>query len=172
MRKAGYLLGILLAVLCLRPAPAAASELTVEQKGDRISISGSFSYEVIPADDETEIPAGYEETRLTLYGTEVTAYVPTDGEEDFFLLYCRTEEGISGFYQYDRQEKTLQRYHGTLGKDGDRRQGEQTPAEEYNDKIMLMAGITAVACGAVILLLIGVIKLFLKMRKENDDFFY
>ena len=45
-------------------------------------------------------------------------------------------------------------------------------AEEYNDKIMLMAGITAVACGAVILLLIGVIKLFLKMRKENDDFFY
>ena len=45
-------------------------------------------------------------------------------------------------------------------------------AQEYHDQILLMAAVTAVACAAAVIALAAVIRLQLKLRKENEDYFY
>ena len=56
-------------------------------------------------------PTGYEETILYVDGVQVKAYVKRDApESEFFVLVLEDEWGNSGYYRYDREHQTLQRY--------------------------------------------------------------
>jgi len=71
----------------------------------------SGSYTILEADATVEIPEGYKEGTLIISGVSITAYLPVDHEEsEFILVYAMNEFQEAGFYQYDRVEKTMQRY--------------------------------------------------------------
>lgn len=56
-------------------------------------------------------PTGYEETVLYVDGVQTKAYVKRDApESDFFVLVLEDEFGNSGYYRYDREQSTVQRF--------------------------------------------------------------
>lgn len=57
----------------------------------------------------TEIPNGYELTTIEINGEKITAYA--NDSKDFVLIYgINIATGNKGFYQYDKEEQTFQRY--------------------------------------------------------------
>lgn len=86
-------------------------EINVYEKDGTIYMKNSFTYQVVKVEDESVVPKGYEKTKLLFNGVKVTAYTRTDDwEETFVLIYAKTEKGKPGFYTYDREEETMQRY--------------------------------------------------------------
>jgi len=136
-------------------------------------ISGSFSYEIVTNADESQLPSGYTKTKLILYGVSVPAYTLTsDQNSDYFLIYCRNSAGEEGFYQYDRTEKTMQRYTGSIKTAA--KQGYEISlltVDQYNERVILLSAITAAACALTALCAIVIIRQQLKLRKEDDSFY-
>lgn len=69
------------------------------------------AYKLVKPGPEVEIPKNYIKTRIIISDTSIEVYAPENNlEYDFLLIYAENEMGEAGFYQYDRVEKTLQRY--------------------------------------------------------------
>ncbi|ROR26437.1 cadherin-like protein [Mobilisporobacter senegalensis] len=133
-------------------------------------IENKYRYEIIDVPEDEQVPAGYSKTKLILYGVNVTAYTKADDlENDFLLIYAMNEDGESGYYQYDRVEQTMQRYTGPLITDVNNTEDGVT-FDEYNAKLTQLSIIIAVLSAVCILLILGIIKLYLKSKgfKEND----
>ena len=63
-----------------------------------------------------EIPSGYELTTIEINDEKVVAY--GNGSKDFVLIYgINIANGNKGFYQYDKEEQTIQRYEVIEQKD-------------------------------------------------------
>lgn len=149
-------------------------EFSVTQEEDKVYIQNKFRYEVKEADEEVELPDNYIKTKLILYGVNVPAYTLKNNlEADFLLLYAVNENGEAGFYQYDRIEKTMQRYSGIILEDNHSKvvSGKITNVEQYNQRVQQLSAIIAVLAGIIALLLIGLIRLFLKQRGYSEDDF-
>ena len=88
---------------------------SLQQRGDTIWIQTSSEFEVLDTDGMKEVPEGYIQTRLVLDGVSVPVFT-TEEELDstYLLLYLRGPSGERGLYQFDRDEKTLQRYTGSM----------------------------------------------------------
>lgn len=83
--------------------------------GSRILIQNSYSFWVEDVDDSVQVPEGYEKTKIELDGITVPAYTAeADLEGNYLLMYLKSSSGNTGWYQYDREEKTLQRYTGSM----------------------------------------------------------
>lgn len=149
-------------------------EFSVSQEEDNVYIQNKFRYEVKEAAEDVKLPDNYIKTKLILYGVNVPAYTLKNNlEADFLLLYAVNENGEAGFYQYDRIEKTMQRYSGTILEDNHSKvvSGKITNVEQYNQKVQQLSAIIAVLAGIIALLLIGIIRLFLKQRGYSEDDF-
>lgn len=85
-----------------------------EEKG-AIYIQNQYQFQVVDVKDDDVIPSGYVKTSVELEGKSVPAYtMENDLENNYLLMYLKGVGGEPTLYQYDRAEKTLQRYTGTM----------------------------------------------------------
>ncbi|MGN1205701.1 MAG: cadherin-like beta sandwich domain-containing protein [Eubacterium sp.] len=88
---------------------------SVYEKEGSIYIQNQYQFQVIDVKDEEVIPSGYVKTSVDIEGKSVPAYtMKNDLDNNYLLMYLRGAADEPTLYQYDRQEKTLQRYTGTM----------------------------------------------------------
>lgn len=67
-------------------------------------------YKLMEPGPDVKIPSGYIKTKIIISDISIDVYAPEDNlSHDFLLLYAQNELGQTGFYSYDRVERTLQR---------------------------------------------------------------
>lgn len=94
---------------------------------------------VVYPSETNEIPKGYELTTIEINNEKIIAY--TNNSRDFVLIYgINVANGNKGFYKYDQEEQTLQRFI--------LEQQENNQASTY---LVIALG---VACGLMLILLI------------------
>lgn len=68
------------------------------------------SFELKDLDHPAMLPSGYEKTSVVIQGVSITAYTSRK-DSDFVLLYACQSGTQPCFYQYDKVEKTIQRFN-------------------------------------------------------------
>lgn len=137
-------------------------------------IQNGTTYQVIELDDDSIIPAGFVKTKLTIYNKiSITAYTyQNDLDNEYLLIYCQNVESKdTGFYQYDRVEKTLQRYSGTINNTNVASSANSEGTLSQNQK-MTIALVGAILVALVIILLILLIKSYIKIKGLKSDDIY
>lgn len=131
-------------------------------------------YTILEPDNTVVIPEGYKKGTLILSGITVTAWIPEERpESEFILLYAMNEQQETGFYQYDRVEKTLQRYvsDSMIINQSKAETGDESDNTKYNGTLVVTAVIIAIL--AVLSALMGIVitRLLLKSKgqKRNDS---
>jgi len=142
--------------------------IQVLKDGDETYIQNGYRYRISEVKDEADIPEGYINTTIMINEITVNAYTSkNDLESDFLLLYLVNEDGKEGFYQYDRIEKTIQRY--TINSDGTSSNkyvmtDEIIHSEEYKSRITTMGIIIAILGAISISMSIALIHFYMKPR--------
>ncbi len=72
--------------------------------------SVSKSYILMQPDAGVEIPAGFEASTLTVDEREIAVWKSQDAAGEVYLVYARNPNGELGFYYYNPQDASLQRY--------------------------------------------------------------
>lgn len=157
------------------PAPEGfeAGIHATEQNG-KIVLTYGGEYTVSDEQDSYIAPTGYEETVLYLDGIKIKAYVKRDmPESDFFVLILQNELGVSGYYRYDREEQTLQRY------DEERIELKQVVEEDnsalyesidkYKSQQVLLLFLLASFIALSVLLLLVVVHLYRGSKTDSSE---
>lgn len=127
---------------------------------------------VVSAQDGMEVPEGFVQCPITIDGQAVNGWI-WGGEENpqYCIFYAINESGDSGFYRYDLEEKTLQRYFRDPAGSGGFEEKYNATALEYNSllhdyeiRFWIIIGLIAV----VMILLIAIIILVLGRRRRDD----
>ncbi|MDD3172273.1 MAG: cadherin-like beta sandwich domain-containing protein [Herbinix sp.] len=146
------------------PAAAQGSFEIVQSNGVKYAVF-SGNYKLIEPGNEVVIPEGYNKTVVTITGISITAFVPNnDTESEFILIYAANSSGEEGFYQYDRIEKTLQRYVAGSGNSNVNNQ-----SNDYRSKLNKAAVVIAALSALSILLISIVIWIFIKLKGDKKD---
>jgi len=146
----------------------------VKNENGKVVLKNRYSFEIINVDESVKVPAGYTKTSVLLYGVNVTAYTASSNlDSDYLIMYCKNEEGETDFYQFDRNEKTLQRYTGDLVERINQTEGTQVDksvmtAKEYKSNISQMAVILAILVGVCVMLLTIIMSMLLKQVKAKS----
>lgn len=123
-------------------------------KYTEISFSGIIFY---PMDvNSKDIPDGYKDCKVTIGEDEVICY-KTNDDSNFVLIYgMNTETGNTGWYVYDKEEGTLQRFNEQV-------------VEEANDKanlyLYVAIGFAGVLALVIIIMLINLGSKNKKLKK-------
>lgn len=152
-----------------------SSDITfsVYEKEGSIFIQNQYQFEVVDVGDETVIPSGYVKTSVDLEGKNVTAYtMENDLDNNYLLMYLKGAGTEPTLYQYDRQEKTIQRYTGTMTQKVNKG-GTVSEDVEIDSNAWLYAALVVLMV-LVIALLIVILNMILKKKlgrgkKELDD---
>lgn len=144
---------------------------SVVSEDSKIFMESGYRYQIIEVEEGTIIPEGYEKTKLILDSLSIPAYtMENDLQSDFLLIYAMNELGEKSFYQYDRIEKTMQRYSGFIPKENTNVvTGDEVKVKEYNSKITQLSIIIAVLSALSALLTIGIIRMYLRTKGYRDD---
>ncbi|HWT27206.1 MAG TPA: hypothetical protein VN131_04640, partial [Mobilitalea sp.] len=134
----------------------------------------SGKYQLIEPGSDVEIPNGYVKSKTILSDISVTVYYPeSNPDSDFLLIYAKNDAGEEGFYQYDRVEKTLQRFDPqeiTVTQANPTPTSIQTAQQnEYRSNIGKAAVIIALLSVFCALLIVLSIRLYMKLRGFKDD---
>lgn len=146
---------------------------TIYTDGKTIYIVNDNDYEIlnIIETDEMRIPVGYKKTNISLYGNKIEACVlEEDPKNDIFLIYAKnTVSGDEGYYQYDKVEKTLQRYMGSTVAIGSEKTKQTFANNEYNDKLRILGIVIGVLAVLLILSIGFAIKMAIEVRTIKND---
>ena len=134
----------------------------------------SGQYKLSEPGSDVVIPAGYLKTKLIISDISVTAYYPEGNMgSDFLLIYAENELGESGFYRYDKIERTLQRYVSAtdvvVGNKTETSMENLISSQEYRSNLTKAAVVIALLCAFSTLLIILCIRLFIKSRGYRED---
>jgi len=140
----------------------------------RVILSFAGTYRVSDEQGAYVAPTGYEETILYVDGIRIKAYAKRDvPDSDFFIVILEDELGISGYYRYDRQQQTLQRY------DDERIEIRQVVEEDnsalyealdkYKGQQVFLLFTLAMFIALSVLLLLIVVKLYRQGQPEDSD---
>lgn len=146
---------------------------SVYEKEGSIYIQNQYQFEVVNVEDETVIPSGYVKTSVDLEGKNVTAYtMENDLDNNYLLMYLKGAGTEPTLYQYDRQEKTIQRYTGTMTQKVNK--GGTVSEDVEIDSNAWLYAVLIVLMVMVIALLIVILNMVLRKRlsrgkKELDD---
>lgn len=66
-------------------------------------------YTVVPTPENFEVPKGYTETEIDMDGNKIKAWIKSENS-DFCLIYAMNWNGDTSLYEYDKVEKTMQRF--------------------------------------------------------------
>ncbi len=144
------------------------------EKDGRIVLSFGGEYKVSDESGAYIAPTGYEETVLYVDGVRMKAYVKRDvPDSDFYVLILEDELGVSGYYRYDREQMTIQRYDEERielrqvveGDSGTLRDA----LEKYKSQQVFLLFLVAMFIALSVLLLLVVVKLYRQAQPEDDD---
>ena len=139
--------------------------------------SVSKSYILLQPDGSVALPAGFSETFITIDEKPVTAWVSQDAQGDIYLLYGRNPDGEVGYYLYNPQDESLQRYavmparptQPVLPEAEETAPVEEPPAEESvtGEGITLPRPVFYGVCGLVAALVITIIAMAVSSAREK-----
>ena len=141
--------------------------------GNTVRIFTDNEYELVTDVSDIEIPDGYSKTSMVIDGITIPVYF-NDESDGLMLLVLKNSNGKTALYNYDRTEKTIQRYM--------EKNTETTVkhvmtdsiealelANSYEKSLSTMTLIIAVLSGISMALLIVVIRMALKNRGDGND---
>lgn len=139
--------------------------------------SVSKSYILLQPDGSVALPAGFSETSITIDEKPVTAWVSQDAQGDIYLLYGRNPDGEVGYYLYNPQDESLQRYavmparptQPVLPEAEETAPVEEPPADESvtGEGITLPRPVFYGVCGLVAALVITIIAMAVSSAREK-----
>lgn len=145
-------------------------QFAASRDGSRILLQNSYSFWVEDVDDSVQVPEGYEKTKIELDGITVPAYTAeNDLDGNYLLMYLKSSSGNTGWYQYDREEKTLQRYTGNMVSrinNGSASQGGIFSGETAGYVMFVIIVLLAIA---VIALLSALLKKIIQEKEEDEQ---
>ncbi len=144
--------------------------LQVLASDDELFIEYAGKYKLIDPPADVKIPSGYTKTRIILSDISIGVYAPEQLDSEFYLIYAENELGEAGFYQYDKVERTMQRYisdNHIIQSPTDNIDEDIIQSDEYKSKLSKTAIIIAILSAICILLLILLIGLFIKTRGKK-----
>lgn len=157
----------------------------ITQKNGTVILKNSTKYTLATPAEDVKIPSGYIKTKLILYGVTVNAYtLEHDLENDFVLMYAKKDGEEPQFYQYDREEKTMQRFRDTADSSGGTKivVGDKDKAlsvDEYNKKVQQLSLFVGISAALVALFAIGMLNFAIKYYSckagkdgKADDFLH
>jgi len=149
-------------------------EMSVREENGEVYINNDYEYKIVNVEDDVKIPAGYVKTTVRLYGINITAYtMANDLDNEFLLLYCLNGNGDKGFYQYDRIEKSIQRYTGDLidrvNSSDIPQSAESMTQEQYETNLGRLAIIVAILAAICVLMISCLISMAIKLLKSKSS---
>ena len=139
---------------------------SIRKNNDKILLSNQYEFEVLDPSGAENVPAGYVLSNIELEGITVPAYtIENDLDGNYLLLYLKGPSGKPYLYQYDRQEKTLQRYTGSMTEKVNRGTTEQRGAVNFNNYVMVVILIVLVV--VILVLLIAMLKMAIRRKEEK-----
>ncbi len=138
-----------------------------------VTVSPSTTIVLQKAEKGLKIPEGYQEVKLTVNDNEFPAWQDVNNE-GFYLVYAmNSNTGEKGFYQYDTEEESYQRYvenqAAKASAEKTTKVGKLVNLVEKN-LMFVVIGVAVV----VLILLIAIIVLSVKLRHRNlelDDLY-
>ena len=150
------------------------SSLKAEKKNEEVLLIGDYVYTIVKEPSNLSIPEGYKKSSIIIDNITIPIY-QFHRDDDYLLMVLRNSFGQIGIYRYDRVEKTIQRYTGerVLIKETEslsNQENEESDTKElYQQSIAKLGILIAVLSTICIILLIGIIRLYLKSR-SNERF--
>lgn len=139
-----------------------SASFSVQKKGEKQYLKSSIKLQLVTLSSKEEIPAGYEESKIVLDGTKITAYIPKeDSKSNYVLLYGKVGKDSAGFYTFDRVGQTIQRYDES----SDFASETQVDGQEGTQKQIVFLQRALLVCVIVILLLLF---LLIRMKKKAN----
>ena len=144
----------------------------VKMDGEIFAVYGG-KYKLVEPSSEVAIPNEYIKSTLIISGISINTYYPKGNPAyDFLLIYAENEHGEAGFYEYDRVEKTLQRYTAD-SPFGYVEAAEVNPnitalKNEYRTNLMkavIIITLLSVVCAVLIVISI---RLYMKLQNKRD----
>ena len=130
-------------------------------------LKNSYEFEVMDPSEVRQVPAGYIQTNMEIEGITVPAFtIEDDLDNNYLLLYLKGPSGESVFYQYDRQEKTIQRYTGALTERVNKGAFSQKKSSEYPVSYYVLIGIIVGLTLIILCMLIAMLKMAMKKKDE------
>lgn len=167
------------------PTPTAAPEkpredgyekgLHAEGKDGSVFLNFAGSYKVAEDAGAYVAPTGYEETVLYVDGLRIKAYTKRDvPDSEFFVLVLEDELGSIGYYRYDREQQTLQRFgedeivikqvveedNSTL----------YEALDKYKSQQVMLLFLLAMFIALTVLLLLITVRLYRRDHSDEDEF--
>lgn len=142
----------------------------VTKKNNQTFLSNQYEFEVLSTNTLENIPAGYVQSNIDLNGITVPAFtMENDLENNYLILYLKGPSGEETFYQFDRKEKTLQRYTGSLidkvnESAGKKEEGTKTTFSNY-----VLLGIIIGLIVLVLCMLIAMLKMAIRKKETKKD---
>jgi CxxC motif-containing protein len=131
----------------------------------------NHNYKLVEPASDIKIPQGYMKTELRISEITIAAYVSEkDMQSEFLLIYAMNEAGEAGFYQYDRVEKTFQRYvaNDVIGNQNNDNNDEDTKSSQEDQmKLNNSAIVIALLSAFSVLMIIIVISLLIKSKRRR-----
>lgn len=150
-------------------------DFSVYEKQGAIYIQNQYQFQIVDVPDDSVIPSGYVKTTVNIEGKNVPAYtMEKDLENNYLLMYLKGDGTEPALYQYDRMERTIQRYTGTMtqkvNKGGNVAQDKEIIPREGAWLYVTLIGMAVM----ILILLIVILNMVLRRklgrgRRELDD---
>lgn len=142
----------------------------ITRKGNHILIKNAYEFEVLDPSSLTQIPSGYVQSSIEVQGIQIPAFtMEQDLDNNYLLLYLKGPSGKSTLYQYDREEKTLQRYTGSMTERVNRGgMGENKGISSISNYVLL--GIIVILVILLLCMLIIMLKMAMQRKRKRVDF--
>lgn len=120
------------------------------------------------------IPTGYIRTKAIISDISVTVYaLEKDLGNDFILLYAMNGNGEAGFYQYDRSEKTIQRFITSTPVISDNidpiKEDDTIIIEKYRNNLNVATIIITILVGFCTILTVLLIRFYMKSKGFKEE---
>ena len=143
------------------------------EDGGKTKLFINNEYELVTDTTGIEIPEGYKKTSMVIDGVSIPVYFSEDADT-YMLLLLKNSNGEISLYNYDRTEKTIQKY---LGKSTETTVKHVMTdsiealelANSYEKSLNTLTLIIAVLSGISMALLIVVIRMALKSKGDGND---
>ena len=135
--------------------------------GKRVILKNSYEFEVLDPSGLKEVPAGYILSGIEVEGIQIPAFtMENDLDNNYLLMYLKGPAGENNIYQYDRTEKTLQRYTGNLIEKVNRSAGAEGESSGLSVSNYVLCGVIIGLIIIILCMLIAMLKM--AMRKKED----
>ena len=141
-----------------------------EKDGNKVILKNSYKFEVLDPSGLKEVPAGYILSSIEVEGTQIPAFtMENDLANNYLLMYLRGPAGESSIYQYDRTEKTLQRYTGNMIEKVNRSAGSEEESSGLSISNYVLFGIIIGLVIIILCMLIAMLKMAMRKREDKKE---